>query len=87
MPVDRTNPLHQYAISRVGNVVYVWNNERSIAFDAESFHELIQLGQEFYTVTQGKGRVQNFVGDLPTRTPLHANTPRPSTKASLDDLI
>lgn len=70
-----------------GNFIYFWHNGGTKTFLTKDWEELSKMILDFNTT--GVKSIQNFA-DLPTRTPLHSNTPSPSTpkpKASLDDLI
>jgi len=77
-------------ISRSDDGQFVWLNRNGVTstFQTKDWFEFVKLVTHF-TVT-GVKEMKNYE-DLPTRTPLHANTPRVprsnNPKASLDDLV
>ena len=70
----------QLRLSRVDDGVWLNSNSRLIFFSHDDWDELTRMMLDFKTT--GVKEMLNFT-PLPTRTPLHANTP---SKASLDDL-
>jgi hypothetical protein len=61
--------------------IWLWINGTTRTFDAAAWVELSAMMRDFNV--SGSRSMQNFL-ELPTKTPIHANTPR---KASLDDLV
>ena len=70
----------QLRLSRVDDGVWLNSNSRLIFFSTSDWDELTRMMSDFKA--SGAKEMLNYV-PLPTRTPLHANTP---SKASLDDL-
>lgn len=75
----KTERMH-IRLRRVDDGVWLDSNSRLIFFSHDDWAELTRMMLDFsYT---GVKEMLNYT-PLPTRTPLHANTP---SKASLDDL-
>lgn len=73
-------------ISRSDDGQFIWLNRNGVTstFQMKDWLEFVKMCSDF--TTTGTKSMQNYA-DLPTRTPLHANTPTPKPKATLDDLI
>lgn len=71
----------QLRLSRVDDGVWLNSNSRLIFFSHADWDELSRMMSDMKAT--GVSELLNYT-PLPTRTPLHANTPKP--KASLDDL-
>jgi hypothetical protein len=76
---------HRLRISRTadGVGVTIHSNYRTLYFSNAMFDELSNMISTMRAT--GVHTLQNYE-DLPTRTPLHANTPVRAAKATLDDL-
>jgi hypothetical protein len=72
---------HRLRLDRTRDGVILTSNGRAISFSLDMWNELTRMMYDFNRM--GAPSIQNYA-DLPTRTPVHANTP---TKATLDDLI
>lgn len=75
--------LHLLRIARVTDGVFLNSNGREIFFLDADWKELSRMVSDFNST--GAREMMNYT-PLPTRTPLHANTPFKSSKPSLDDL-
>ena len=83
LPLDRTNPLFQFRITRRENTVEIWHNGATKTYMSAAISELTDMLIAFRA---GNHRELKNFADLPTRTPLHANTITVPRKATLDDL-
>ena len=72
---------HLLRLSRQPDGVFLNSNGREIFFSEADWIELSQMLSDFNRT--GVREMLNYT-PLPTRTPLHANTPQP--RATLDDL-
>ena len=75
---------HLLRLSRQPDGVFVVSNGREIFFSHEMWKEFNNMASDFNHT--GVKEMMNYT-PLPTRTPLHANTPvAPRVKPTLDDL-
>lgn len=74
---------HLLRLSRQPDGVFVSSNGREIFFSTAMWTEFCKMISDFNATG---ARVMMNYEPLPTRTPLHANTPLRPSKSTLDDL-